>query len=80
MSVVEETNLTEESPAQTRKTDRMLTKILQKLHRLGPSDEQKLSEDVSVAENEAALSEPSENEKVGLLDWYFQIAYIFFSS
>ena len=65
MSIVEEQNSSEESPVQMRKTDRMLTKILQKLHRLGPSDDQKVSKNVSsVEENGATLSGSSDNEKV----------------
>jgi hypothetical protein len=64
MSAVEEQNSSEESPVQVRKTDRMLTKILQKLHRLGPSEDQKVSKAVPVEENGAALSESSDNEKV----------------
>ena len=65
MSIVEEQNSSEESPVQIRKTDRMLTKILQKLHRLGPSEDQKVSKNVtSVEENGATLSGSSDNEKV----------------
>lgn len=65
MSVVEEQNSSEESPVQIRKTDRMLTKILQKLHRLGPAEDQKVSKNVTSAdENGATLSGSSDNEKV----------------
>ena len=65
MSIVEEQNSSEESPVQIRKTDRMLTKILQKLHRLGPSEDEKVSKNVTSAdENGATLSGSSDNEKV----------------
>jgi hypothetical protein len=64
MSVVKEQNSREDIPVQTRKTDRMLTKILHKLHRLSPSDDQKASKDVPVEENGAALAGTSDNEKV----------------
>ena len=65
MSVVEEQSSCEENPVQVRKTDRMLTKILQKLHRLGPSDNQKAIKDVDpVEENGAGMLESNDKEKV----------------
>lgn len=64
MSHVEDKSLTEEIPAQVRKTDRMLTKILQKLQRLGPSDDQKVSGDGTEAENGMAFSKRTDVEKV----------------
>ena len=63
MSVVEERNSSEENQVQIRKTDRMLTKILQKLHRSAPLD-QKVSEGVPVEENQGGLAESSDNDKV----------------
>ena len=63
MSVVDERNLSEENQVQTRKTDRMLTKILQKLHRPAPLD-QKISKDVPLEENGDGLAESNDNDKV----------------
>lgn len=65
MSVVGEDNLSEESPVQTRKTDRMLTKILQKLHRFSPPDDQRVGKDVAVEEREINLSNSAVSGKVG---------------
>ena len=64
MSVAEERNSSEGNQVQTRKTDRMLTKILQKLHRTAPID-QNVGKDVPVEDQViVGLAESSDNDKV----------------
>lgn len=65
MSIADDSDLTEEA-SHSQNTDRMLTKILQKLHRLGPQHDQDADEQHPVQNNnwEAISSEPNDNGQV----------------
>lgn len=63
MPIANEKDLVEK-PSPTRNTDRMLTKILQKLHRLSPSHEQDAEKESPIPNEEEPLSEPNLSEQV----------------
>lgn len=63
-----------EKPSPTRNTDRMLTKILQKLHRRSPSHEQNAEKESPIPnEEEDPLSEPNVSEQVKSIFYYYSI-------